>query len=277
MILWLLLGCRPEPTPVLPVALPAPAVALPPRRIGYVGVIVPHRTVVLSAHGIGVVERSGFEVGEPVMSGTLVATVRSPTLPAVIEAAKAEVEVAIIEAAAATQTADASHRRAEEAESLLRRGAIAQTEALQLRLQRDRDALGARQKNAAVDVRKAKLDKWFADHQAGRLVAPFDGRLSRWFVANGERVEAGEPVLRLAATDELKVRFAVPAAHTGRIGVSEKVEVVLDDGGGALDATVDHVAPELDPSSQMTFVVASVVTQGDETLAGRACHVFVGH
>lgn len=273
MMLGLLWSCQSDvPPPGVPAA-PSEQVMSAPRleTSGYVGVVVPEQAVVLSAHSTGVVERALFEAVE---AGDLVAVVQSPTLLAEIETARARIEVASAQAEQVRRSIRDATRRADEAEALLDRGAISQESWRQLALERDRHELDLRRAVAEVAVREAEAASLVATRDANRLLAPFDGRVSRWFVETGERVTAGEPVVRVAAIDTLQVRFAVPAEDTPVLQIGDSVRVEPDDGvADPVEAVIEAIAPELDPSSQMTFVVAGLPL-GSPVIAGQACHVW---
>lgn len=61
-----------------------------------------------------------------------------------------------------------------------------------------------------------------------RLVAPFDGFVERKYVENYQKVQAGEPVIRLVNPDHLSVRFTLPEMSAGLLRDTMEVWVEFD-------------------------------------------------
>lgn len=66
---------------------------------------------------------------------------------------------------------------------------------------------------ADIDESKARVAKALLDLAQTRIVAPFNGRILRTTVSEGERVVAGLPLLQIAGSDEIEIRAALPLSE----------------------------------------------------------------
>jgi multidrug efflux pump subunit AcrA (membrane-fusion protein) len=104
-------------------------------------------------------------------------------------------------------------------------GAQSQLDTARQALQTQAIALDAREQSVAdhparlaeLTARKTRLealrDQAQLDLERCRVVAPFNGRVSRVLVAPGRRVRIGDPLIGLFDTDALVVRAQVPTRH----------------------------------------------------------------
>src|SRR5690606_6798603 len=90
------------------------------------------------------------------------------------------------------------------------------------------------------------------------ITAPFAGTVSIRYADPGALVTRGAPVVRLIASDELWVRFAVPAEEAERYRVGDPVSVVLEPDDQQAEAVVRRIAPDLDPVTQMVLAEAEL-------------------
>jgi RND family efflux transporter MFP subunit len=116
--------------------------------------------------------------------------------------------------------------------------------------------------NHSAKIRQ--LERKLAD---AKIVAPFKGTVSTRYVDPGVVVSTGTRIVRLIASDELWVRFAVPAAQAGPMQVGAKVRVEIESMKTPIEATIKQVAPELDAVTQMILIEAAIKQPPE--LAGR--------
>jgi RND family efflux transporter MFP subunit len=92
------------------------------------------------------------------------------------------------------------------------------------------------------------------------LVAPFDGVVAAVSAVQGDRVQAGAPVLQVARTDALRVVIGIEPAERARVraGAHLTVTPIVAPGASApaVDLVVDHVQQAVDPKTQRVDVVA---------------------
>ncbi len=65
-------------------------------------------------------------------------------------------------------------------------------------------------RQAELDESLARVEKAELDLSQTRIVAPFNGRILKTSVSEGDRVVAGLPLLEIAGSDELEIRAALP-------------------------------------------------------------------
>lgn len=263
-----------EGTSTPPASVSAPAATLPASEPapGWIGVVRAREAVELSSEVAGtLVAAEDVELGDAVTAGQLLAHVDAPLAAAEREAAVAA--LASAEAArgeAALLVADARRQSARERE-LVEQGASSHDARERAELALDQALAGERGASASVAERRAELERAEAALDSATLRAPFAGRVAAWHVRGGEHVDAGTRILRVAALDELWVRFAVPVDELAGIRAGVRVEVVLEPSARVIPATIRHVAPELDLASQMMFVEAELDARA--ATAGQACRV----
>jgi RND family efflux transporter MFP subunit len=118
---------------------------------------------------------------------------------------------------------------------------------------------------AAVAEQKARIAKLQESLKYTEVRAPFPGKIATTFVAAGAQLTTQSPIVRLVQNEALCVRFAVPAAYGRDVEIGKPVKFELETLGAPLPGTIENVAPEVDPGSQMLYVEASL----DLTAAGR--------
>jgi len=158
------------------------------------------------------------ELGSEVRAGDVIAQLYNPSLePAVSggEARLRELDARL----------EQLRRDLQRATDLRGRGLISQED-----LERVSTNLAATE--AARDLAAAELDEARNRNGQSRLVAPFDGSITEVLFEIGEYVAAGQPVIRLSASDELEVAFAVPETLIDRFLPGREVELTLSFVGG---------------------------------------------
>ncbi|HUF90539.1 MAG TPA: efflux RND transporter periplasmic adaptor subunit [Gemmatimonadota bacterium] len=156
--------------------------------------------------------------------------------------------------AEATLTAD--ERLLERYSKLIEAGAIdPQTyENLEARVESGRAAVA--QARAALDTARWDLGKT-------TVRAPFAGTVGRRHVDLGQFVDTQDVLFDIVDDQPVKVRFAVPEVHAGRIEVGDRVEFrVRSDTVAVRIATVDYVSPEIDRDTR-TFEVTAAYSNPD--------------
>lgn len=238
---------------------------------GWIGLVRARESVELSSEVAGTLVVEALALGDAVVAGQLLARVEAPL--AVAERGRAIAALASAEAArgeALLLVADA-RRQAERERELVEQGASSTDASERAELALEQALADSRGASASVAERRAELARADAALASTRLLAPFAGRVAAWHVRAGEHVDAGAAIVRLAALDELWVRFAVPVDELGGVRVGARVEVVLEPSARVVPATIRHVAPELDLASQMMFVEAEL--DAGSATAGQACRV----
>jgi HlyD family secretion protein len=116
-------------------------------------------------------------------------------------------------------------------------GVISAEELDQTRAQRDAD-------QAQMDSQTAALDKarWSFDQK--QQFAPTNALVQDTLYRAGEWVMAGNPVVELLPSANIKVRFFVPQATLPRIKPGQTASVTFDGGRRAYSATVNYISTQ---------------------------------
>ncbi|MDB5857660.1 MAG: hypothetical protein JWQ76_1349 [Ramlibacter sp.] len=120
--------------------------------------------------------------------------------------------------------------------------------ALQLaRLPARSDERAAASAQAEVARQALRQSEW--REQQKQQAAPADGVVSDTFFRPGEFVPAGQPVLALLPTGQVKARFYVGEAELARLALGQAVSLSCDGCGAAIDARVSFIStqPEYTP------------------------------
>ncbi len=126
---------------------------------------------------------------------------------------------------------------------------------------RDVDTLEADLGMARSDAEllAVEIDRAREDLARTRIVAPFDGMVTRRFQQQGESVSATQPVAQLVSTDSLEIRFHGPLAHSELPAAVGALRVHW--GSGSAEMVVRATVPVSDEQSQ-SFVGYLTVPAG---------------
>ena len=223
---------------------------------GYIGVVVAQEAVDVSASEPGKLIEVTVHIGDRVEAGDVVARLDGRPTRERLVASRAQLQIA-----------QADHERARldmlEANERFERRAGAGTsvsgeerEAARYLMHKNRAAHErARAEVTYQRSRIRQLERQLAD---ATITAPIAGSVASRYASPGVIVEAGTPILRVASAQDLWVRFAVPPGRAARLdpGVEMLAEIEAHD--TPVPATVRHIAPEIDPDSQMLLVEAEL-------------------
>ncbi|SFW25870.1 RND family efflux transporter, MFP subunit [Luteibacter sp. UNCMF366Tsu5.1] len=127
----------------------------------------------------------------------------------------------------------------------------------------------------AADVNRTRSQLRIFDAQLAqcRFVAPFDGRVARIHVKEGQGVAAGAPVVDLVGTGTPKARLNVPSNWIGWLKPGAHLDASIDETGGHYQLTVTRLSGRVDAVSQTIEIEAEF--QGDTAnvlpgMSGRA-------
>ena len=133
----------------------------------------------------------------------------------------------------------------------------------------EKDSAAARLAVAESDLRVTEVQLAKA-----RIVAPFAGLLSRRLVSPGAFLRAGDPIVELAAIDEVKVGFAVPERHLAAFQTGSAVELAsVAYPGETFRGAILVVDPLLDPVTRSAQLVAKVENPGRKLRPGMSVEV----
>jgi RND family efflux transporter MFP subunit len=250
--------------------LTAPAADLPHvrSRDGYVAVIAARDAADVATELGGLLAAVHVQLGDPVQAGQLIATIDD-------RIAREDLAVAVA-AQRATQAARDSARveveetasRLETERALAAQGTTARAELDRATFAHEKARAALQRAEAALAEQSARASQLRARVTSARIEAPYAGTVSVRYLDAGATVAPGTPIIRLIASDELWVKFAVPSEDAADIRPGAPVVVEIESAGVTVDAVVRHVAPELEPASQMIIAEAELARDGQAQGAG---------
>jgi membrane fusion protein, multidrug efflux system len=122
-------------------------------------------------------------------------------------------------------------------------------------------------KQNLVKVKQSLLEKM-------TLKAPFSGVLGSRQISVGQYVSVGQPLVKLVATNPLKVEYTVPERYLADLRVGQKIEVISDSfPDKRFSGKVDYISPVIDKETRSIAVEAIVDNQKQDLSAGLFVHV----
>lgn len=184
------------------------------QTVELVGTVEPWRRSIVAGEIAALVERFPVEEGRAVKRGELLAQLRTDTL--------------IIQLNAAEATHRESEARYQQAKKDLER--IKTLFAKELITQKEYD--DALTQEAALALRLAQLESALLQVKdrlkKTRVVAPFDGWVTKEFTEVGQWIEAGGPIVELVDLSRVQVEVPLPERYVGEIRVGASVTASFD-------------------------------------------------
>ncbi|KZN12268.1 efflux RND transporter periplasmic adaptor subunit [Marinomonas sp. TW1] len=115
---------------------------------------------------------------------------------------------------------------------------------------------------AESDVLMAQAERRIGEVMVERcaIYAPFDGRVVKRLVQQGEFVSEGEPILEVYNRHEYEVVLMVPSRWISDIKIGHTFQVKLDETKQYYNAKVTRLGAVIDPLSQSFTVFGEIVT-----------------
>lgn len=205
------------------------------------GTVTSARSADLSVRVSGLVKRVLVDAGIRVEAGELLIELDD-------ELARLELERASAEVAEGRIRLEDARRRYDEVLRLVEDRHVPKSQAENVKAELQIAAAGMKR----LEVERRQQTERVQRH---RLLAPFDGVVSRKLTESGEWVDTGTPVLELVAVDEIRVDVRVPQEQYLSPDTPVTVEVRTDAlPGRSFEGRVAAVVPVKDPSSR-TFLL----------------------
>ncbi len=116
----------------------------------------------------------------------------------------------------------------------------------------------ARSARAMVNQAQGAVRKIRANLNENILKAPFDGVVSERLQEPGDMGLPGVPVVVIQKADDLRAEAAIPTHCAKRIHLGMKINVRVDAVNRTFTATVDEIAPEIDPLTRTQLIKAAL-------------------
>ncbi|HSM37402.1 MAG TPA: efflux RND transporter periplasmic adaptor subunit [Longimicrobiales bacterium] len=200
---------------------------------GHYTVLYSERDAEIRARSDGHVRTVHAEIGDPVASGQLLASLESEEAAAAVASAEAALEYA---------------RHQEERTRVLAQGELT------TRVELEEATYLLRAAEAELQEATARLERT-------RIRAPFGGVVTRRFVRLGTYVEEGDPLYRVTALRPLRALLRVPEAAAPSISRGDPMSLEAVD-GTRVAGRVARIAPAVDPASGTVDVLVDVDEPG---------------
>jgi RND family efflux transporter MFP subunit len=245
-------------------------------RGGYVAVIAARDAADVAAEVGGAIAAVHVNLGEHVQPGQLIATIDD-------RISREELAVAVAAQRAAEAARDSARVEVEETQShldleraLAAQGTTAKADVDRAAFAHEKAKAAYQRAEAALAEQAARVSQLRARVASTRIAAPYAGTVSMRYLDPGATVAPGAAIIRLIASDELWVKFAVPSEDAHLIRADVPVTVEIESSAVVVNAVVRHVAPELEPASQMVIAEAELTlddAQRAQIKAGQAARV----
>jgi RND family efflux transporter MFP subunit len=226
---------------------------------GYIGVVIARDKVDVAAKQAGEVVEILVRIGDRVKAGAPLARLDQRPIREALAVTRAELEAARADLARARLEIEETKERLDRRQALA--ASVAREELESARYAMRRASAARDRADAEVGHQRARLQQLERQLTDATITAPFSGTIAMRYLDPGVIVAAGTPVVRLIASEDLWVRFAVPADHAGRLAVDAEVVVEIESIVTAVPAVVRQLSPELDPNSQMILVEAELAPE----------------
>jgi RND family efflux transporter MFP subunit len=242
--------------PVEPTTKPAPE--------RYVGVVVSRAALDVTPRIDGQLKQLFVNVGQEVKANDKIALIDDSTIRKDLQLAQATLQASRAGLSRAEIELGEARAKAARRDSVAAELSKEELSASKATARLSGASLTAAQ--AGVAEQKARIAKLMEALEHTEVRAPFPGKIATLYVAVGALLTAQTPIVRVVQNEDLCVRFAVPALQGRNLDVGKKVRFDLETVSAGLPGTIENIAPEVDPGSQMLYVEASL----DLTAATRA-------
>lgn len=124
------------------------------------------------------------------------------------------------------------------------------------------------------EVKKNDIILKFSSGSTAR--APMDGTLSNIYVEEGDEVNMGQQLLRVADYDHPQIVFSVDEYDRPAISVGQTADVTVLSTGKVLNGTITRIAQEATVSGDLAYYEVTMTVPQDGTLAmGLSCEIRV--
>ncbi len=185
--------------------------------------------VILGSDRPGVLEYVEPNEGELVNKGQVIAALKSDALQAAKATAKKKA-TNDIEIRYSQKARDTAYVELEMNLDINKRvpNTISKLDIKRLTLNAEKSDLQIEQAELEFEMNKLQLDEIDAQIEETKIVAPFDGIVTKKFRSTGEVVRHGDEVLELVSTKRVKVESYVNIDDTWKFQIGTPVEVQLD-------------------------------------------------
>jgi RND family efflux transporter MFP subunit len=227
------------------------------------GDIQPFNKAAIYARVNGYVKSWDHDIGSPVKSGQVLATIDAPDLDQQLGQAKATLASVVANEQIATLTANRNN-------ILLQKQIVAQQLA-------DQTTADAKAKQAVVDANEANVRQLEAMQSFKTLAAPFDGIVTARNVELGMLITSGgsgQPLFEVSDLHRVRIYVHVPQSFSAGLAPGLKATFEMPQYPGVrFDATLSHISRAMNPASHSMQVELQADNAAGKFFAGSYCNV----
>ena len=249
-------------------ALPTVALAKPlpgnaQQTLTLPGNIQPFNKAAIFARVNGYVKGWDHDIGSPVKSGQVLATIDAPDLDQQLSQAKATLASVRANLQIASLNADRNN-------ILVKKEVVAQQLA-------DQTTADAKAKEAVVDANEANVRQLEAMQSFKTLAAPFDGVVTARNVELGQLINSGgsgQPLFEVSDSHRVRIFVQVPQSFSAGLKPGLKATFEMPQYPGVqFDATLSHISRAMNPTSHSMQVELQADNTEGKFFAGSYCNV----
>jgi RND family efflux transporter MFP subunit len=249
-------------------ALPTVALAKPlpggaQQTLTLPGNIQPFNKAAIFARVNGYVKGWDHDIGSPVKSGQVLATIDAPDLDQQLSQAKATLASVRANLQIASLNADRNN-------ILVKKEVVAQQLA-------DQTTADAKAKEAVVDANEANVRQLEAMQSFKTLAAPFDGAVTARNVELGQLINSGgsgQPLFEVSDLHRVRIYVQVPQSFSAGLKPGLKATFEMPQYPGVqFDATLSHISRAMNPTSHSMQVELQADNTEGKFFAGSYCNV----
>jgi RND family efflux transporter MFP subunit len=250
----------------------------PAPEVEMAGVLFCREAVDVAAKIDGRIDSVRVRLGEAVARDALIATLDAQLQRKDLAIAEATLRASYAERDKAALDVAQAQKRAERRAMLSDQRLIASEELETAEFDEKVAAARLATARAQAAEKEAQLERIRQTVKEAEIRAPIAGRVAARYLDPGAVVAPKTPIVRLVGSDDLWVRFAVPANRTRMLQVGQKIRVRLPTLGLELAARVEHLSPEIDAVTGMALAEAKLLSSEptERLVAGLAARVLLG-
>lgn len=263
--------------PVAAKASGAPSAAASAQPARFTAVISARHVANVAAQVEGTLRTVDVRLGDKVNEGDVIATIDDRLLRQAAAAARAVADTR--SAAVRAALARAQHAAAElerglklQGEGLVTQQALATLKSADSEAQAE--VLGAEAERREA---LALLDRAQRSLEWAVVRAPVSGTVALRFADPGNQVHLEQALVRIVADEAPWIRFGIPAEQRAQVAVGDAVTFVSLDGARGAAAHVVHIAPDVDPLSELVLAEGSLADPDMDLKPGVAGYVVAAH
>ena len=259
---------------------------------------IPYQEVDVMAKVSGYVQKINVDVGDRVRQGQLLATLESPEMKddlnragASIGRYKADLQRSADEVKRAESLYSMTHLTYTRLANVMKSqpGLVAQQEvddaqskdlAAQAQLAGARSALASAEEQIKVSQADQTKSQTMLDYT--RVVAPFDGIVTKRFADNGAMIQAGTssrsqamPLVRISQNQLLRLILPVPESAAGLVKPGRAVDLKIPSLGTTRPARVSRIADKVDTTTRTMHVEVDVPNSDGKLIPGMYAEVTI--